>query len=210
MCLIVVFTARLASVDLNRIVPSGSNATSSGGSSSNPLPPARSTNVNSTTNPDPSSSSSLPSATPNSRILVLSTTASASNQYIGLMNCIFASQRRDIPIDVLKLSGEDTVFLQQAANLTGGIYFRLQQQDAAAASTDPRSLQGRLLQLLLSTFLPPPALRKQLHLPALDEVDFRASCFCHGEIVDVGYVCGVCLSSECGARRGRAGCAFER
>lgn len=122
------------------------------------------------------------------------------------MNCIFAAQRREIPIDVLKIARDDTVFLQQAANLTGGIYFRLaspiREGDAAAASGEGEG-EGeegphpqQLLQLLLSTFLPPPNLRRLLHLPTLDEVDFRASCFCHGEIVDVGYVCGVCLSSK--------------
>ncbi|CAO1616884.1 unnamed protein product [Sympodiomycopsis kandeliae] len=170
---------------LNRIVPSGSHSITGGSSSnsSNPLPPARSTDMSDGSNP---SSTNLPFTAPNSRILILSTTASASNQYIGLMNCIFASQRRDIPIDVLKLYGDDTVFLQQASNLTGGIYFRLEQER-----------KDGLLQLLLSTFLPTPALRKSLHLPNLDEVDFRASCFCHGEIVDVGYVCGVCLSIFC-------------
>lgn len=115
------------------------------------------------------------------------------------MNCIFAAQRRDLPIDVLKLAGGDTVFLQQAASLTGGIYFRLGGEDA----TPPRPEE--LLQLLLTTYLPPPALRRQLHLPTLDEVDFRASCFCHGEIVDVGYVCGVCLSSEYECSRERRG-----
>lgn len=124
------------------------------------------------------------------------------------MNCIFAAQRREVPIDVLKIARDDTVFLQQAANLTGGIYFRLaspiREDDntptAAVTSSEGRGEEGphpqQLLQLLLSTFLPPPNLRRLLHLPTLDEVDFRASCFCHGEIVDVGYVCGVCLSSE--------------
>jgi transcription initiation factor TFIIH subunit 3 len=117
------------------------------------------------------------------------------------MNCIFAAQRRSIPIDVLKIAGEDTVFLQQATNLTGGIYFRLsgpiREGEASEEDQDQPPAPEQLLQLLLSTYLPPPNLRRMLNLPTLDEVDFRASCFCHGAIVDVGYVCGVCLSIFC-------------
>ena len=29
-------------------------------------------------------------------------------------------------------------------------------------------------------------------------VDFRAACFCHRKVVDLGFVCSVCLSSELG------------
>lgn len=90
------------------------------------------------------------------------------------------------------------MFLQQATNLTGGIYFRLNHNgEGGNVEGEPPLDQQRFLQTLLSTYLPPPTLRNRLfHLPTLDEVDFRASCFCHGNIVDVGYVCGVCLSSE--------------
>lgn len=35
-----------------------------------------------------------------------------------------------MPIDVCKLFGPDTVFLQQAAHLTGGSYLYLEQKDA--------------------------------------------------------------------------------
>ena len=28
-------------------------------------------------------------------------------------------------------------------------------------------------------------------------VDFRAACFCHRKVVDVGYVCSICLSIFC-------------
>lgn len=175
-------------------------------SSTDPLPASRGTLVSSGAG---GSSRDSSSSSTSSRILVLSSTRSASNQYVGLMNCIFAAQRRGIPIDVLKLQGGDTVFLQQATNLTGGIYFRVssppnqegeEEDGAEAAASSPATAltQRRLLQILLSTYLPPPRLRNRcLHLPTLDDVDFRASCFCHGAIVDVGYVCGVCLSIFC-------------
>lgn len=45
-------------------------------------------------------------------------------------------------------------------------------------------------------FLPGRAVRRHLNLPSQDEVDLRAACFCHRNIVDIGYVCSVCLSSE--------------
>lgn len=32
--------------------------------------------------------------------------------------------------------------------------------------------------------------------PTSEGVDFRAACFCHRKVVDVGFVCSICLSSE--------------
>lgn len=46
------------------------------------------------------------------------------------------------------------------------------------------------------TFLPPLKLRQYIATPTQDRVDFRAACFCHKKIVDIGFVCSVCLSSE--------------
>ncbi len=45
-------------------------------------------------------------------------------------------------------------------------------------------------------FLPDASLRKQLALPPPVPVDYRAACFCHRQLIDQGYVCSVCLSSE--------------
>lgn len=45
------------------------------------------------------------------------------------------------------------------------------------------------------TFLPARQMRELVLLPSQDRVDFRAACFCHKKIIDVGYVCSVCLSS---------------
>lgn len=46
------------------------------------------------------------------------------------------------------------------------------------------------------TFLPSPSIRRILAVPTQDKIDFRAACFCHKTIVDVGFVCSVCLSSK--------------
>ena len=46
-------------------------------------------------------------------------------------------------------------------------------------------------------YLPPPTLRRTaFSSPPQDAVDYRAVCFCHGEVVDIGFVCSVCLSSK--------------
>ncbi|EKG19539.1 Transcription factor Tfb4 [Macrophomina phaseolina MS6] len=118
-----------------------------------------------------------------SRILVLSVSGDLASQYIPVMNAIFAAQRQRIPIDILKLAG-DTVFLQQACDATGGIYLK------------PLAPEG-LLQYLMMAFLPDETARKHLVLPSAGEVDFRAACFCHRRVVDIGYVCSVCLSIFC-------------
>lgn len=46
------------------------------------------------------------------------------------------------------------------------------------------------------SFLPPPAIRQLISVPTQDRVDFRAACFCHKRIVEIGFVCSVCLSSK--------------
>jgi len=117
-----------------------------------------------------------------SRILVVSVSGDLAHQYIPIMNTTFAAQRLRIPIDILKLAG-DTVFLQQASDATKGIYMQL------------RSPQG-LIQYLMMAFLPDQMSRKHLTAPTQEVVDFRAACFCHRKVVDVGFVCSICLSSE--------------
>ncbi|KAL4080346.1 transcription factor Tfb4-domain-containing protein [Scleroderma yunnanense] len=118
------------------------------------------------------------------RILILSVSPDLSSSYIPIMNAIFSAQKLKVTIDVCKIYGPDTVFLQQAAHLTNGSYIYLEQRDA-------------LLQYLIMSFLPPPSLRKVLVVPKQDKIDFRAACFCHKNIVDVGFVCSVCLSIFC-------------
>jgi transcription initiation factor TFIIH subunit 3 len=39
--------------------------------------------------------------------------------------------------------------------------------------------------------------RESLVSPTTDTVDFRAACFCHGRVVDQGFVCSICLSIFC-------------
>jgi len=139
----------------------------------------------------PSSAASAPVAAaaavrPRARVLIISASGDVSAHYVPTMNLIFAAQKNNIPIDVCKLRGNsDSVFLQQACHLTSGAYLR----------PPPEVVQGSLLQYLISTYLPGVEARRTLTVPSDDRVDLRAACFCHRKIVELAYVCSVCLSS---------------
>ncbi|KAL8762356.1 MAG: hypothetical protein Q9184_001618 [Pyrenodesmia sp. 2 TL-2023] len=144
----------------------------------------------STANPSSTTSATTDAYTANpssqaltSRILILSVTGSLSPQYIPLTNTIFACQRLSIPIDVAKLAG-DAVFLEQASDATRGTYLHIDH---------PKGL----LQYLMMAFLPDQGSRRFLMSPGNVGVDFRAACFCHRKVVDLGFVCSVCLSIFC-------------
>ena len=53
-----------------------------------------------------------------------------------------------------------------------------------------------LCYILQWVFLPDPTERHKLTLPPKAQVDYRAACFCHRGLIDIGYVCSVCLSSK--------------
>ncbi|KIV87411.1 hypothetical protein PV11_02959 [Exophiala sideris] len=151
-----------------------------------------------------------------SRILLVSASPSTdlAHQYIPIMNAIFACQRLSIPIDILQLplplppqrssatesggstspSSNSTLFLQQAADATHGIFIPADLPDSKPGAS---ASQAFLTYLLLS-FLPSPTTRsRHLILPTRIDVDFRAACFCHRNIVSVGFVCSICLSIFC-------------
>jgi len=80
------------------------------------------------------------------RILILSVSPDLSTAYIPIMNAIFSAQKlvcivlvlcfsihrlpQKITIDAGQILGPDTVFLQQAAHLTGGSYLYLTETSA--------------------------------------------------------------------------------
>ena len=117
------------------------------------------------------------------RILVLSVSDSEPSQYIPTMNAVFAAAHSQVAIDTLALSGDST-FLQQASFNTNGIFLR---------ASDP---QGLLTYLMFGMISDTEA-REVLITPTHDKVDFRAACFCHGNVVDTGFVCSICLSIFC-------------
>lgn len=117
------------------------------------------------------------------RILVLTASGAASAHYMNYMNAFFTAQRLGVPIDACVLE-RDSGLLQQGSDITGGRYFRLEKIE-------------KFLQLLVWLYLPDTALRFQLGLPTPVNVDYRAACFCHRQLVEVGFVCSVCLSIFC-------------
>ncbi|XP_018570632.1 general transcription factor IIH subunit 3 [Anoplophora glabripennis] len=124
-----------------------------------------------------------PGAKLNSRILVVTGSGCSASQYMNYMNVFFTAQKQNVVIDVCTLD-QHLSLLQQGCDITNGLYLKVPQ------------LQG-LLQYLLWVFLPEPPIREKLVLPPPVKVDYRAACFCHRELIDIGYVCSVCLSIFC-------------
>ncbi|XP_020327702.1 general transcription factor IIH subunit 3 [Oncorhynchus kisutch] len=118
-----------------------------------------------------------------SRILVVKAAEDCALQYMNFMNVIFAAQKQSILIDACVLDS-DSGLLQQACDITGGLYLKIPQKIALA-------------QYLLWVFLPDSDQRSQLVLPPPVHVDYRAACFCHRNLIEIGYVCSVCLSIFC-------------
>ncbi|XP_033828687.1 general transcription factor IIH subunit 3 [Periophthalmus magnuspinnatus] len=118
-----------------------------------------------------------------SKILVIKAADDCALQYMNFMNVIFAAQKQNILIDACVLDA-DSGLLQQACDITGGLYLKIPQKVALA-------------QYLLWVFLPDSEQRSQLMLPPPAHVDYRAACFCHRNLIEIGYVCSVCLSIFC-------------
>ncbi|KYK54197.1 Transcription factor Tfb4 [Drechmeria coniospora] len=131
--------------------------------------------------PPPDAANALPPL--KARILVISVSDSEPAQYIPTMNAVFAAAHAQVAIDTLALAGNPT-FLQQASFNTDGTFL---------AASNP---QGLLTYLMFGLIADTEA-RKSLITPTQDIVDFRAACFCHGNVVDTGFVCSVCLSIFC-------------
>lgn len=129
------------------------------------------------------------------RIIFLScsmTSTSFSTQYMNLMNSFFAAQKMGVKIDAcvyMMTSKKDEslsnhTILQQGCDLTNGLFLRIHDV-------------GPLLEYLLWVFLPGANIRDNLLLPEKRKTTHRAACFCHRNIIEIGYVCSVCLSIFC-------------
>lgn len=121
---------------------------------------------------------------PQPRILCLHGSPDGPGQYVAIMNSIFSAQRSMVPIDSCVIGAQHSAFLQQASYITGGVYLK------------PQLLDG-LFQYLSTVFATDLYSRGFLQLPKPAGVDFRASCFCHKNTIDMGYICSVCLSIFC-------------
>lgn len=121
---------------------------------------------------------------PQPRILCLHGSPDGPEQYVAVMNAIFSAQRSMVPIDSCVIGAQHSAFLQQASYITGGVYLKPQQLDG-------------LFQYLSTVFATDLHSRNFIQLPKPAGVDFRASCFCHKNTIDMGYICSVCLSIFC-------------
>ncbi|KAK4370832.1 hypothetical protein RND71_010307 [Anisodus tanguticus] len=121
---------------------------------------------------------------PQPRILCLHGSPDGPRQYVAVMNSIFSAQRSMVPIDSCVIGSQHSAFLQQASYITGGVYLKPQVSDG-------------LFQYLSTVFATDLHSRGFLQLPRPVGVDFRASCFCHKNTIDMGYICSVCLSIFC-------------
>merc|ERR1719309_311898 len=83
---------------------------------------------------------------------------------------------------------QDSGLLQQGCDITGGVYLKVESSE-------------KLLQYLIWMFLPSPAIRRMLGAAPPIKVDYRAACFCHRQLVDIGSVCQYSASSTQFVRR---------
>ena len=142
-----------------------------------------------------------PSAPASILIFDSSSSAGESIEHISFMNAIFEAQRQRIKIDVVcfdddKDENEDqgkssSVLLRQASSITNGYFLSI-------TPTKQPLLLPILFNLSLGSRMHPS--QALLALPQQGGADFRGACFCHGQVIDLGFVCSVCLSGkrECG------------
>lgn len=130
------------------------------------------------------------------------------------MNVFFTAQKQGVVIDVCTLD-QHLSLLQQGCDITGGLYLKVPQLQGLLQYLLVTMLQNlhthkifdinyliNDLILIINNccfqwvFLPEPPIREKLVLPPPVKVDYRAACFCHRELIDIGFVCSVCLSSK--------------
>ncbi|KAL6727166.1 hypothetical protein Aduo_009066 [Ancylostoma duodenale] len=117
------------------------------------------------------------------RVVIVAMTVDFGTEHSPLMNLFFSAAKHGICVDVVSLS-ESSPLLQQAADITGGIFLQVEQP-------------SKLLSSMMTHLLGDPSSRSLFPHPTLTEVDYRASCACHHELVSSGWVCSVCLSVLC-------------
>jgi transcription initiation factor TFIIH subunit 3 len=128
-----------------------------------------------------------------SRVLVVQASEDDAEQYVPMMNAMFAAQSSNILIDCLCLNEKESSFLQQAAFVSGGIYAKPEKSKKGGGE----ETREDLLERALCSFLPDRYTRRFLRPPRAGSIDFRSSCFCHGNRISKGFVCSVCLSVFC-------------
>ena len=119
------------------------------------------------------------------RFLIIKLSPILSAEYLPLMNCLFACQKQKYVVDVFSMCF-NTTSLQQMSSLSNGIFLKCPEDST------------KILSSLLLHFLMPSDFRQgKLRNPGSALLDYKASCFCHRKLVDIGWVCSLCLSVFC-------------
>jgi len=118
------------------------------------------------------------------RILLLSLTNDLSAEQNLLMNLFFSAQQHKIVIDVASL-GDSVPILQQACDITNGTHLSIEKPD-------------RLLQYLVTNCIGnSQEVQEFFNRNEPKSIDYRAACHCHNKLVQIGWVCSVCLAIQC-------------
>ncbi|KAL7078250.1 hypothetical protein ACQ4LE_002206 [Meloidogyne hapla] len=114
-------------------------------------------------------------------IIIINLAQNLSNEHSTLMNLFFAAKHSSLVVNSVSLNGNVPI-LQQACDITGGTHVTL----------DNIKL---LAQTILTDCLVVP--NTSLFTHPQQDIDYRAVCHCHNQLLSIGWVCSVCLSVTC-------------
>lgn len=108
------------------------------------------------------------------------------------MNLFFAARQHRIKISVASFSSTGTIavpILQQACDITGGTHLMI----------DNPQLFGQSITkyLLINSY----ECDDVFSLNQSNLVDYRATCTCHSQLLDMGWVCTICLTVQCNTNK---------
>ena len=114
------------------------------------------------------------------RIIVITPSNDSESCFESTMNSIFTAHRINVTIDSLLLNVKDSLFLNQAAILTGGFSLSIQKR------------LPYIFQYLLA--LPPLPIRGLIELKKVQARNYTAPAVNTKKLIDQGLMCPVCLS----------------
>jgi len=129
------------------------------------------------------------------KLLIISKSKYRKEEYSSLMNAVFAATKKNIPIDTIIITDQNSkessfnTFLIQASYLSKGIHLEINQKKG-------------LIQYFTQTILIETKCREQFVLPSFKKESIQkiniaiCQCGCSKEI-EKGYVCSVCLRLYC-------------
>ncbi|KAI1721197.1 transcription factor tfb4 domain-containing protein [Ditylenchus destructor] len=121
---------------------------------------------------------------PIGRIVIINLAADLSNEQNTLMNLFFSANQHSMEVDVAFLTNPVPI-LQQACDITSGTHMIV-------------DTPHRLIQYLMQNCLGGSReCRDAFSMWKEEDIDYRTTCHCHNKLVNIGWVCSVCLSVHC-------------